>query len=134
MYMYMCMCVCTSMYMLYMCVCTCIQVLAGDINEAICSHALHYSIWRRYGALPERFDWMRKSSAVAFYPLRPELVESTYLLYQVGVVLLICVTEQPACMYVSYSTPMDSQATKNPFYLHVGSDILASLEKHTKAR
>ncbi|XP_023328035.1 ER degradation-enhancing alpha-mannosidase-like protein 1 [Eurytemora carolleeae] len=37
---------------------------------------------------------------------RPELIESTYLLYQ---------------------------ATKNPFYLHVGKDILDSLNNHTRA-
>ena len=36
---------------------------------------------------------------------RPELIESTYLLYQ---------------------------ATKNPFYLHVGKDILDSLNNHTR--
>ena len=42
-----------------------------------------------------------------FYPLRPELVESTYLLYR---------------------------ATKNPFYLHVGRDILHSLNNHTRAK
>ena len=58
------------------------QVLAGDIEEAICTHAVYYSIWRRYSALPERFDWNTKSPNVKFYPLRPELVESTYLLYQ----------------------------------------------------
>ena len=60
-----------------------IQVLAGDLEEAICTHALHYSIWRRYDAMPERFDWHQKAPNVRFYPLRPELVESTYLLYQV---------------------------------------------------
>lgn len=27
-----------------------------------------------------------------------------------------------------------SQATKNPFYLHVGMDILQSLEKNTKVK
>lgn len=59
------------------------QVLAGDIEEAICTHAIYYSIWRRYSALPERFDWNTKTPNVKFYPLRPELVESTYLLYQV---------------------------------------------------
>ncbi|XP_078677901.1 ER degradation-enhancing alpha-mannosidase-like protein 1 isoform X1 [Branchiostoma floridae x Branchiostoma belcheri] len=84
-----------------------LQVLNGDIEEAICHHAVYYAIWRRYGALPERFNWHLKAPDVRFYPLRPELVESTYLLYQ---------------------------ATKNPFYLHVGTDILRSLEQHAKAK
>ncbi|ELU08304.1 hypothetical protein CAPTEDRAFT_106603 [Capitella teleta] len=82
-----------------------VQVLNGDIEEAICMHAFYYAIWQRYGALPERYNWNMRVPEVLFYPLRPELVESTYLLYQ---------------------------ATKNPFYLHVGSEIMASLNNHTK--
>ncbi|CAH2312693.1 ER degradation-enhancing alpha-mannosidase 1, partial [Pelobates cultripes] len=84
-----------------------LQVLKGDIEDAICLHAFYYAIWKRYGALPERYNWQLQAPDVSFYPLRPELVESTYLLYQ---------------------------ATKNPFYLHVGMDILQSLEKHAKAK
>ncbi|XP_042881100.1 ER degradation-enhancing alpha-mannosidase-like protein 1 isoform X2 [Penaeus japonicus] len=59
-----------------------VQVLAGDMEEAICTHALYYTIWKKYGVLPERFNWQRISPDVMFYPLRPEFVESTYLLYQ----------------------------------------------------
>nr|XP_039250499.1 ER degradation-enhancing alpha-mannosidase-like protein 1 [Styela clava] len=80
-------------------------VLSGDIEEAICCHALYYAIWKRYDALPERFNWKLKMPDVRFYPLRPELVESTYLLYQ---------------------------ATKNPFYLHVGQEILQSINRHAR--
>uniref|UniRef100_A0A674AEJ6 alpha-1,2-Mannosidase n=1 Tax=Salmo trutta TaxID=8032 RepID=A0A674AEJ6_SALTR len=82
-------------------------VLNGDVEEAICMHAFYYAIWKRFGALPERYNWQLQAPDVLFYPLRPELVESTYLLYQ---------------------------ATKNPFYLHVGMDILESLEKNAKVR
>ncbi|XP_039179496.1 ER degradation-enhancing alpha-mannosidase-like protein 1 isoform X2 [Crotalus tigris] len=84
-----------------------LQVLIGDVEDAICLHAFYYAIWKRYGALPERYNWQLQAPDVLFYPLRPELVESTYLLYQ---------------------------ATRNPFYLHVGMDILQSLEKYTKAK
>lgn len=55
----------------------------GDVEEAICSHAIYYAIWRKYGAIPERFNWNMKAPDVKFYPLRPEFSESTYLLYQV---------------------------------------------------
>jgi len=83
-----------------------VQVLHGDLEEAICHHALYYSIWKKYGCLPERYNWKLDAPDVKFYPLRPELMESTYLLYR---------------------------ATKNPFYLHVGRDILYNLNNHTKA-
>ena len=82
-----------------------VQVLHGDLEEAICHHALYYSIWKKYGCLPERYNWKLDAPDVKFYPLRPELVESTYLLYR---------------------------ATKNPFYLHVGRDILIALNNHTR--
>ena len=32
----------------------CLKVLHGDLEEAICHHALYYSIWKKYGCLPER--------------------------------------------------------------------------------
>lgn len=35
--------------------------------------------------MPERFNWHTKQSEVHFSPLRPELVESTYLLHQVRI-------------------------------------------------
>ena len=61
-------------------------MLAGDLDEAICTHAIHYSIWRKYDFLPERYDWKTTQPSVLFNPLRPELVESTYLLYQAGTI------------------------------------------------
>ena len=84
-----------------------LQVLHGDVEEAICHHAFYYAIWKKFGCIPERFNWYTNEADVKFYPLRPEFVESTYLLYQ---------------------------ATKNPFYLHVGKDIIQSLNQHTKAQ
>lgn len=84
-----------------------VQVLRGDIEDAICSHALYYKLWQRYNSLPERFNWHLKAPDVRFYPLRPEFIEATYLLYQ---------------------------ATKQPFYLHVGVEIYNSLETFTKAK
>ena len=83
-----------------------VQVLYGDIEEAICHHALYFAIWKKYGCLPERYNWKLNAPDVKFYPLRPEFIESTYLLYQ---------------------------ATKNPFYLHVGREILTSLNNLTKS-
>lgn len=82
-----------------------VQVLAGDVDEAICLHAFYYAIWQRFDALPERYNWQMQLPEVSFYPLRPELVESTYHLYKV---------------------------TKNPFYLHVGMEILNSLNNYSK--
>uniref|UniRef100_A0AAF5I3T3 alpha-1,2-Mannosidase n=2 Tax=Strongyloides stercoralis TaxID=6248 RepID=A0AAF5I3T3_STRER len=82
-----------------------VLVLNGEVEEAICQHALYYAIWKKYDMVPERFNWNTSYPDVAFYLLRPEFIESTYLLYQ---------------------------ATKNPFYLTVGRDILDSLNLYTR--
>ncbi|KAI8615602.1 glycoside hydrolase [Chytriomyces sp. MP71] len=82
-----------------------LQVLVGDLNNAVKGHFTYFSIWQKYRAFPERFDYVQKNINIAHYPLRPELIESTYFLYM---------------------------ATKNPYYLEVGAVILEDLERQTK--
>ncbi|KAE8996066.1 ER degradation-enhancing alpha-mannosidase-like protein 3 [Phytophthora rubi] len=70
-----------------------LQVLAGDVSGAIRTHEHMFPLWDEFGAMPELVDlaprgmskpgnrgtvisWARTS------PLRPELIESTYHLYQ----------------------------------------------------
>lgn len=60
-----------------------LQVLYGDIDNAKRLHELYFTLWRRFGALPERWDYHQRKPIIPFYPLRPELMESTYFLYQV---------------------------------------------------
>ncbi|KAI9010862.1 glycoside hydrolase [Phycomyces nitens] len=82
-----------------------LQVLHGDLESAIKGHLIFYNIWKRYHALPERFDYHQKTVDIAFYPLRPEFVESTYHLYR---------------------------ATRDPFYLEVGEMIIQDLNNRTR--
>ncbi|KAH9853805.1 alpha-mannosidase [Lenzites betulinus] len=74
-----------------------LQVLGGDVENAVKSHLTYYNIWRGFGGLPEVWD-MNFHQATSFqYPLRPEFVESTWYLYR---------------------------ATRDPFYLDIGERIL----------
>ncbi|RIB14018.1 Glycoside Hydrolase Family 47 protein [Gigaspora rosea] len=82
-----------------------LQVLAGDLDNAIKSHLFYYNIWRKYRALPERFNFHLRNVEIASYPLRPEFIESTYFLYR---------------------------ATKDPFYLHVGEMVLEDLQSYAR--
>ena len=84
-----------------------LQVLAGDVLGAIRPHFFYYTIWEKYDALPERFSLNSKYLPIEIYPLRPELIESTYMLYQ---------------------------ATQDNFYLDVGERILNDLEKFSKTK
>lgn len=79
-----------------------LQVLYGDLTRAIRPHLLYYTIWEKYQSLPERFDYVSKSPAISSYPLRPELIESTYMLFQ---------------------------ATNDHYYLNIGEKLLMDLEK-----
>lgn len=76
-------------------------VLAGDLSQAIRMHLTYATLWKRYRAIPERYDYTKSATVAPHYPLRPEFVESTYLLFQ---------------------------ATKDPFYLDLGSQILEDLK------
>ncbi|KAI0347071.1 alpha-mannosidase [Trametopsis cervina] len=77
-----------------------LQVLAGDVENAIQSHMTYWNLWKKFAGLPEVWD-MNYQVATSFqYPLRPEFVESTWYLYR---------------------------ATRDPFYLDVAERILHDL-------
>lgn len=80
-----------------------LQVLAGDVDPAIRTHAAFFSVWKKYGFTPEGFNLATSTvqNGQRSYPLRPELIESTYWLFK---------------------------ATRDYRYLDVGRDILASLQ------
>ncbi|ONK67370.1 uncharacterized protein A4U43_C06F19470 [Asparagus officinalis] len=80
-----------------------LQVLAGDIDPAVRTHAAFFSVWKKYGFTPEGFNLatFNVQHGQRSYPLRPELIESTYWLFK---------------------------ATRDPRYLDAGRDMLASLQ------
>ncbi|CAG0883021.1 unnamed protein product [Darwinula stevensoni] len=81
-----------------------LQVLKGDIKPAIETHEVLYQVMQRHNFIPEAFTtdfqvhWGQ-------HPLRPEFLESTYLLYH---------------------------ATGDPYYLEVGKKVLKSLQIHAR--
>ncbi|KAD6119337.1 hypothetical protein R6Q59_025376 [Mikania micrantha] len=84
-----------------------VQVLIGDLAAANLTHREFFDVWKKFGVLPERYllDHQIVHPTEKYYPLRPELAESTYYLYQ---------------------------ATKDPWYMEVGEAIVNSLNLHTK--
>jgi len=78
--------------------------LAGHVEEATATHLFYTALWTKYGALPER--WNVKTglidSGLSWWGGRPEFIESTWYLYQ---------------------------ATKDPFYLHVGKMVMNDIQK-----
>ncbi|OUM70205.1 glycoside hydrolase family 47 protein [Piromyces sp. E2] len=65
-----------------------LQVLMGDIDEAIHLHQIFIELWKKYHAIPEKYDFNFKNIVVNSYLLRPEFIESNYMLYQVFITLI----------------------------------------------
>lgn len=55
--------------------------LSGDINRARQLQQSSFAMWMKNGIEPEEFDYRKNEVVQAGYPLRPEIVESTYYLY-----------------------------------------------------
>jgi hypothetical protein len=79
-------------------------VLAGELDEAVTAHLLYTALWSRYGALPERWDATTGAihGGLRWWGGRPEFIESTWYLYQ---------------------------ATKDPWYLHIGEMALRDIKR-----
>ncbi|KAH0271824.1 glycoside hydrolase family 47 protein, partial [Aureobasidium melanogenum] len=84
-------------------------VLAGELDEAITAHLLYTALWSRYGALPERWDATTGAihGGLRWWGGRPEFIESTWYLYQ---------------------------ATKDPWYLHIGEMALRDIKRRCYTR
>jgi len=58
-----------------------VLVLSGDYHRAQDLQASSFNMWNKHGIEPEEYDYQKNEVVHAGYPLRPEIVESTYYLY-----------------------------------------------------
>lgn len=58
-----------------------VLALDGDVERAKRLQDSSYKMWIANGIEPEEFDYRKMETGDAGYPLRPEIVESTYYLY-----------------------------------------------------
>lgn len=82
-----------------------VLVLDGDLNRARAYQDSLFKMWQVTGIEPETYNYLTGKIEEASYPLRPEIVESTYYLYQ---------------------------ATKDPKYLTMGKQMFEDLVKHCR--
>lgn len=59
-----------------------ILALGGELERAKRLQDSGYKMWTKHGIEPEEFDYQKMEVVSGGYPLRPEIVESTYYLYQ----------------------------------------------------
>jgi mannosidase alpha-like ER degradation enhancer 2 len=58
-----------------------VLALSGDLNRASLLQESSYKMWMKHGIEPEEFNYQTMEVVSPGYPLRPEIVESTYYLY-----------------------------------------------------
>src|SRR5690606_17905265 len=56
--------------------------LSGDLDRARRLQASSFDMWNLHGIEPEAFDYRTRAVTVASYPLRPEIIESTWYLHR----------------------------------------------------
>ena len=82
-----------------------VLALSGDLNRARLLQQSSFAMWNKHGIEPEEFDYWKNEVVHAGYPLRPEIVESTYYLYHI---------------------------TKDPAYLHMGETMWRDFVKYCR--
>ncbi|KAM3179580.1 hypothetical protein ACTXT7_000315 [Hymenolepis weldensis] len=84
-----------------------VLAMTGDMQEAKELLISYHSVWKKFGFLPEMFDFTSGTPlrSRSIYPLRPEFIESIMHVYR---------------------------ATKDPYLLEMGVNILTSIERDAK--
>ncbi len=82
-----------------------VLALSGDLNRAQRLQDSSFRMWKLHGIEPEELDYKKMEVVSPGYPLRPEIVESTYYLYHY---------------------------TKDPRYLRMGETLWKDFVKHCK--
>lgn len=82
-----------------------VLALDGDLNRAKALQDSMFKMWQAHGIEPEVYDYKAGKVVNGGYPLRPEIVESTYILYQM---------------------------TKDPKYLSMGKKMWEDFVKHCR--
>ena len=82
-----------------------VLALGGDLNRARALQDSMFKMWQAHDIEPEVFDYKTMKVVNGGYPLRPEIVESTYLLYQY---------------------------TKDPKYLAMGKEMFEDFVRHCR--
>lgn len=82
-----------------------VLALSGDLSRAKRLQESSFMMWNQHGIEPEEFNYRTREVVHAGYPLRPEIVESTYYLYHY---------------------------TKDPQYLRMGEKLFRDFVQHCK--
>jgi mannosidase alpha-like ER degradation enhancer 2 len=84
-----------------------VLALSGDVKTAKQLQESSFFMWKLQGIEPEEYDYRENKITAPGYPLRPEIVESTYYLYHY---------------------------TRDPYYLRMGEQLWQDFVKHCRTK
>ena len=82
-----------------------VLAMSGDLKKAKALQESSFAMWKRMGIEPEEYNYREDKITAPGYPLRPEIIESTYYLYHY---------------------------TKDPKYLRMGEQLWRDFVKHCR--
>ena len=97
-----------------------VLALSGDLNRASLLQESSYRMWMKHGIEPEEINYQTMEVTAPGYPLRPEIVESTYYLYHY------------ATLGARTSRPQSSKKLDPDHYLQMGRMMFEDFVKHCR--
>ena len=97
-----------------------VLALSGDLNRASLLQESSYKMWMKHGIEPEEINYQTMEVTAPGYPLRPEIVESTYYLYHY------------AMLEARTSPPQSSKKLDPDQYLRMGRMMFEDFVKHCR--
>lgn len=97
-----------------------VLALSGDLSRASLLQESSFKMWMHHGIEPEEINYQTMGISAPGYPLRPEIVESTYYLYHYSM---------PG---TRTSRPQSSKKLDPNHYLQMGQMMFADFVKHCR--
>jgi mannosidase alpha-like ER degradation enhancer 2 len=109
-----------------------VLALSGDLNRASLLQESSYKMWMKHGIEPEEINYQTMEVTAPGYPLRPEIVESTYYLYHYATAGARLKERDPSTLGPRTSRPQSSKKLDPDHYQQMGETMFRDFVKHCR--
>jgi len=109
-----------------------VLALSGDLNRASLLQESSYKMWMKHGIEPEEIDYQTMEVTAPGYPLRPEIVESTYYLYHYATGGARLKERAPSTLGPRTSRPQSSKKLDPDHYQQMGRMMFRDFVKYCR--
>ena len=108
-----------------------VLALFGDLNRARRLQESSFKMWRLHNVEPEEIDYLTMAVASPGYPLRPEIVESTYYLYHYAIHKHLALSGRGTRSSAGRMSPL-SDPLGGSEYLGMGETLFRNFKEYCK--